>query len=148
MFLFRFTLLVYCRCHIRLRTGHSLWGVHPIASARFLAYPHTVMQTLLAANYLAPVGFSLVIQAAVLVVAVIAARRYKLNGLWILVAAIFLAVLQDVMGLVSSSLISAGHDNAMAYSAWLQYVPWVTMILVLCGWCVLAFSHKQGAKPA
>jgi divalent metal cation (Fe/Co/Zn/Cd) transporter len=106
------------------------------------------MQTLLAANYLAPVGFSLVIQAAVLVVAVIAARRYKLNGLWILVAAIFLAVLQDVMGLVSSSLISAGHDNAMAYSAWLQYVPWVTMILVLCGWCVLAFSHKQGAKPA
>jgi divalent metal cation (Fe/Co/Zn/Cd) transporter len=106
------------------------------------------MQTLLAANYLAPVGFSLVIQAAVLVVAVIAARRYKLNGLWILVAAIFLAVLQDVMGLVSSSLISAGHDNAMAYSAWLQYVPWVTMILALCGWCVLAFSHKQGAKPA
>jgi len=35
----------------------------------------------------------------------------------------------------------------MTYSAWLQYVPWVTMILVLCGWCVLAFSRKQGAKP-
>jgi divalent metal cation (Fe/Co/Zn/Cd) transporter len=106
------------------------------------------MQTLLAANYLAPVGFRLAIQAAVLVIAVIAARRYKLNGLWILVAAVFLAVFQDVMVLVSSSLISAGRENAMTYSAWLQYVPWVTMILVLCGWCVLAFSHKQGAKPA
>jgi hypothetical protein len=106
------------------------------------------MQTLLAANYLAPVGFRLAIQAAVLVVAVIAARRYKMNGLWILVSAVFLAVLQDVMGLLSSSLISSGHDNAMAYSAWLQYVPWVTMILVLCGWCVLAFSHKERAKPA
>ena len=105
------------------------------------------MQTLLATSYLAPVGFRLVIQAAVLVVAVIAARRYKLKGLWILVAAVFLAVFQDVMGLVSSSLISAGHENAMTYSAWLQYVPWMTMILVLCGWCVLAFSHKQGAKP-
>jgi divalent metal cation (Fe/Co/Zn/Cd) transporter len=98
-------------------------------------------------NYLVPVGLRLAIQAAVLVIAVIAARRYKLNGLWILVAAVFLAVFQDVMGLVSSSLISDGHESAMTYSAWLQYVPWVTMILVFCGWCVLAFSRKQGAKP-
>lgn len=89
----------------------------------------------------------MLLQAAVLVVAVIAARRYKLIGLWILVAAVFLAVFQDVRGLVSSSLISAGHGSTTAYSAWLQYVPWVT-ILVLCGWCVLAFSHKQGGKPA
>lgn len=103
---------------------------------------------MLATNYLVPVGFRLAIQAAVLVVAVIAARRYKLPGLWILVVAVFLAVFQDVMGLVSSSLISAGHENAMTYSAWLQYIPWVTMILVLCGWCVLAFSHRQGTKPA
>lgn len=105
-----------------------------------------MMHPLLAANYLTPVGFRLAIQAAVLVVAVIAARRYKLTGLWILVVAALLAVFQDVLGLVSSSLISAGHENAMTYSAWLQYVPWVTMVLVLCGWCVLAFGHKQGAK--
>jgi hypothetical protein len=102
---------------------------------------------ILATSYLGPVAFRLVIQLAVLVLAVIAARRYKLTGLWILAAAVFLAVFQDVMGLVSSSLISSGHDNAMGYSAWLQYVPWVSMILVLCGWSVLAFSHKQGAKP-
>ena len=107
-----------------------------------------ILMNILAASYLAPVGCRLAIQAAVLVVAVIAARRYKLTGLWILVAAVFLAVFQDVLGLVSSSLISAGHDNAMTYSAWLQYVPWVTMILVLCGWCVLAFSHKKGVKAA
>jgi hypothetical protein len=110
--------------------------------------PHDAVMTypLLAANFSAPAGFRLIIQAAVLVVAVIAARRYKLTGLWILVAAIFLVVFQDVMGLMSSSLIGAGHENAMTYSAWLQYVPWVTMVLVLCGWCVLAFSHKQGVK--
>ena len=101
-----------------------------------------------AISYLGPVGFRLVIQAAVLVLAVIAARRYKLTGLWILVAAIFLGVFQTVMGLVSSSLISSGHDNAMIYSAWLQYIPWVAMILVLCGWCVLAFSHQQGTKQS
>jgi hypothetical protein len=118
-----------------------------MAAARCVIYPFIIMQTL-AASYLGPVGFRLAIQAAVLVVAVIAARRYKLTGLWILVAAVFLAVFQDVMGLVASSLINAGHDSAITYSAWLQYIPWVTMILVLCGWCVLAFSHKQGAKTA
>jgi hypothetical protein len=106
------------------------------------------MQTILGTTCLAPVGFRLAIQAAVLVVAVIAARRYKLNGLWILVAAIFLAVFQDVLSLLSSSLTGAGHENTLTYSAWLQYVPWVTLILVFCGWCVLAFSRKQGAKPA
>ena len=118
-----------------------------MASARCVAYAVIIMHTL-AASYLAPAAFRLAIQAAVLVVAVIAARRYKLTGLWILVAAVFLAVFDDVMGLMSSSLISSGHDNAITNSAWLQYVPWVTMILVLCGWCVLAFSHKQGAKAA
>jgi phosphatidylglycerophosphate synthase len=99
---------------------------------------------ILAASYLEPAGFRLVFQAVVLVVAVIAARRYRLTGLWLLVAAVFLAVFQDVMGLVAVS----GNEGAMTYSAWLQYIPWATMILVLCGWCVLAFSHKQGAKPA
>jgi hypothetical protein len=132
---------------VNYRVVSGWWGVHPIAFVRVCAY-HVVIMPLETSNYLVPVGFRLTIQAAVLVVAVIAARRYKLNGLWILVAAAFLAVFQDVMGLVSSSMISAGHDNATGYLAWLQYVPWVTMILVLCGWCVLAFSHKQGAKPA
>lgn len=107
-----------------------------------------IMNFLLAADYLAPAGFRLAFQAAVLVVAVIAARRYQLTGLWILVAAIFLAVFQDIMGLVAASTISSGHDNALAGSAWLQYVPWLAMILVLCGWCVLAFSRKQGGKAA
>jgi hypothetical protein len=123
------------------------WGKHPIAPAR-LSAQNVIMHTLEATSYLVSAGFGLVIQAAVLVVAFIAARRYKLNGLWILVAAALLAVLYDVMGMVFSSLINAGHVNAMAYSGWFQYVPLVTMLVVLCGWCVLAFSHKQGAKPA
>ena len=127
--------------------GLPYGGTPPIASACCVVYLFIIMHTL-AVSYLVPVGFKLAIQAAVLVVAVIAARRYKLTGLWILVAAVCLAVFQDVMGLVSSSLVGSGHDNAITYSAWLQYVPWVAMILVLCGWCVLAFSHKQGAKPA
>src|SRR5579862_2121837 len=103
---------------------------------------------ILAVGYLVPVGFRLLIQAAILVVAVIAARRYNLKGLWILVVAAFLAVFRDLMDMMFSSLLRAGHDNAMAYSAWLQYIPFVTMLLVLCGWSVLAFSHNQGTKSA
>jgi hypothetical protein len=129
---------------IKSGMGKTPYGIRALLR---LSYHGVVMHPLEATSYLVPVGFRLVIQAAVLVVAVIAARRYKLKGLWILVAAVFLAVFQDVLGLVSSSLISAGHENAMTYSAWFQYVPWVTMILALCGWCVLAFSRKQGTKP-
>jgi len=105
------------------------------------------MNPLETTNYLVPAGFRLVIQAAVLVVAVIAARRYKLKGLWILVAAALLAALQDVMDMAFSSLFHAGHDNVMVYWVRLQYVPFVIMLITICGWCVLAFSRKQGAKP-
>jgi hypothetical protein len=127
-------------------SSKAAWGKHPIATARFSADNIVMTHSLLAASYLSPVGFRLAIQAVVLVVAVIAARRYKLTGLWILAVAVFLAVFQDIMGLVASSLIGSGHDSAMAGLAWLQYVPWATMILVLCGWCVLAFGHKQGGR--
>jgi len=44
-------------------------------------------------------------------------------------------------------LFHAGHDNVMVYWVRLQYVPFVIMLITLCGWCVLAFSRKQGAKP-
>ena len=120
---------------------------HPILSVRRSPY-HEFAMNLETSNYLVPVGLRLAVEVAVLVIAVIAARRYQLTGLWILVAAVFLAVFQDAMGLVSSSLMSAGHESAITDSAWLHYVPWMTMILVLCGWCVLAFGRKQGAKPA
>lgn len=113
-----------------------------MASEWFCDY-HGRIMNILAASYLGSVGFGLVFQLVVLVIAVIAASRYRLTGLWFLAAAIFLTVFQDVMGLMSTS----GHENAITDSAWLQYIPWATMILVLCGWSVLAFSHKQGAKP-
>ena len=85
------------------------------------------------------------IEVAILLFAVIAARRYKLKGLWLLVLAALLAVLRDGLTMGSSAWVRGGHDNAMVNSAWLQYVPLVTMVIVLLGWLVLAFSRK---KPA
>jgi hypothetical protein len=100
-----------------------------------------------AVGYLVPAGFRLVFQVAVLIVAVIAARRYKLTGLWILVGAVILAMLREALNMVFASMVHDGSDSSMAFSTWLQYAPAVTMIVVFCGWCVLAFSRKQGAKP-
>jgi hypothetical protein len=117
-----------------------------MASVRLSGYGAGVMHAIEGTTYLVPAGLRLVIQAAVLVVAVIAARRYELKGLWILVAAVFLTVLRDVLDLVFSSLSRGGNENAMTYSSWLQYFPFVTMVLVFCGWCVLAFSRKPGVK--
>jgi len=93
-----------------------------------------------------PAGFRLVLQIIVLVIAVIAARRYQLKGLWFLVAAVFLTVFQDAFGMISALTYRAGNDNATLDWSWLAYLPYVTAVLVLCGWCVLAFSKKQGTK--
>lgn len=117
-----------------------------MAAAGLSAYLVNMIHPMEAIGYLAPAGFRLVFQAAILMVAVVAARRYQLSGLWILVAAAFVAFFQDVMSLVSSASLAAGNDGSLNSFAWLQYVHLVTMALVFCGWCVLAFSHKQGAK--
>jgi hypothetical protein len=111
---------------------------YPLEFLSRSAYAGIIMHTIIV-----PAGLWLIIQAAIVAVAVIAARRYKLTGLWILAAAAFLVVFQDLMGMALSSSFRAGTENGTEFSAWLQYVPLVTMVLVLCGWCVLAFGRKQ-----
>ena len=96
-------------------------------------------------NVLLSFGFRVAVEAAILVFAVIAARRFKLKGLWLLVLAALLAVLQDGLAMGSSAWFHGGHDDAKVYSAWLQYAPLVTMVIVLLGWLVLAFSRRASA---
>lgn len=118
-----------------------------MADTRLTVYLVTVMNAFEATIYVVPAGFRLVLQIVILVVAVIAARRYQLKGLWILVAAALLAVLQDALGMLSAATYRAGNENAAVDWSWLGYIPFVITVLVLWGWCVLAFSHKQGSKP-
>ena len=103
-----------------------------------------VMQTS-SSNILLSFGFRVAIEAAILVFAVIAARRYKLKGLWLLVLATLLAVLRDGLTMGFSAWFHGGHDDATVYSTWLQYFPFVTMVIVLLGWFVLAFSRRVPA---
>jgi len=51
-----------------------------------------------------------------------------------------------MLGMVSTSMYRVGNDNAMADWSWLACLPFVITVLILWGWCVLAFSHKQGSK--
>ena len=117
-----------------------------MAGTGLTVYPVNVMNAFEGLIYVVPAGLRLVLQIIILVVAVMAARRYQLKGLWILVAAVFLADLQDMLGMVSTSMYRVGNDNAMADWSWLACLPFVITVLILWGWCVLAFSHKQGSK--
>ena len=82
-----------------------------MACTRWPGYRAVVTQLMETTNYLGSAGVRLVIQAALLVVAVIAARRYKLTGLWILVAAMLLTVFRDVMELVNAIYGYIDHHN-------------------------------------
>ena len=88
----------------------------------------------------------LFILIAVAVFAAIAAWRHKLKGLWILAAATLLTTLHDILSAVLDSMAHAGHD-VMVYQVGLTYIPFLTVLVVLCGWCVLAFCRKKGATP-
>jgi hypothetical protein len=87
-----------------------------------------------------------VVCLAILVVSIIAARRHRLTGLWILVLAAFLAATHSVLYIAFSSLLHSGHDNIMVYWVGLQFVPLFIAAVALCGFFVLAFSAQRGEK--
>jgi hypothetical protein len=96
-------------------------------------------------SFLVFAGFRLVIQLAIIVFAVVAARRHKLKGLWILVGAAVLTAFHVVANIVISSPFQiVDHQNAMRYYGVLGYVYYAIMFIALCGWCVLAFTHRKG----
>ena len=89
----------------------------------------------------------LLVQVVTLIVAVIAARRHAIKGLWILVLSLLLAVLLNITDLVLFLMIRAGHNAGMSYLDALGHAPLVIMIVALCGWCFLAFCRRKGGKP-
>jgi hypothetical protein len=90
--------------------------------------------------------FGPLVQLAILVIAIVAARRHRLAGLWLLAAAAAVMTLHSIANLVLSSLI-ASNDRVMTFWIALQYVPFFAALVALCGWCVLAFSRARGEKP-
>jgi hypothetical protein len=99
-------------------------------------------------NILLSFGFRLAVEVAILLLAIIAARRNRLKGLWILVLAALLTVIHDALTMGSFTWSRSGHDDTMGATAWLQHIPLVTMVIVLFGWLVLAFSSRKGVKTS
>jgi hypothetical protein len=99
-------------------------------------------------SFLVFAGLRLVIQLAIVVFAVVAARRHKLSGLWILVGAAILSALHATANVIISSPFQiVDHENAMRYYTLLGYVYYSAMFIALGGWCVLAFAHEEEKKP-
>lgn len=97
-------------------------------------------------SYLVPrLGFF--VQLGILIVAVIAARRHRLGGLWLLAGAAAGLALRDIANAVLSPSFIANNEKVMVYWISLQYFPFLAAVTALCGWWVLAFSRKRRESP-
>jgi cobalamin synthase len=90
--------------------------------------------------------FEPIVYVAIFLLAIIAARRLKLIGLWLLVLAALLTALQSILSIVLSSLLQSGHDNVKAFQERLQHVPFVIALIALFGFCALALGSKPEGK--
>jgi hypothetical protein len=90
--------------------------------------------------------FGLLVQLAILVIAILAARRHRLAGLWLLAAATAVLTLHSIANLVLSPSLIANNDRIMTFWISLQYVPFFAALVALCGRCILAFSRRR-EKP-
>jgi len=96
-------------------------------------------------SFLVVEGLRLLIQIAIVVVAIIAARRHKLPGLWILAGAALATAIHVIANIaISSPFGFVEHDEMMKYFQMLGYLYYSIMFIALCGWCALAFSRRKG----
>lgn len=86
---------------------------------------------------------SVFIQVGIMLFAIIACRRCKLNGVRILAAAAVISALHDILHVVLQKLTHQGNESLMPYWVALQYLPFVAMGVALSGWCVLVFNRKH-----
>jgi hypothetical protein len=87
------------------------------------------------------------VQIAILAVAIVAARRHRLGGLWLLAAAAAALALRDIANAALSPSFIASNEKVMVYWIALQYVPFFAAVIALFGWCALAFSRKRCQNP-
>ena len=83
----------------------------------------------------------LIIYFGIVVFALLAARRHKLTGLWILAGASIIGFIQNVINVMLSSPFR--HESIIKYADLLACLSYITMVAVLIGWCALAFSTKK-----
>ena len=99
-------------------------------------------------SFLLFAGLRFLVQLGIIVFAIIAARRHKLTGLWILVAAAVLTAFHVLANAVISAPFQIVlHDNVMGYLNALGYVYYAIMLIALGGWYCLAFNRRKPAVP-
>ena len=93
--------------------------------------------------YLMTAGLQPAIQLAILAFGIIAARRHKLPGLWVLVGAMMLTMLLTIANIVIHII---QPDRMRGYFELLGCFSYAIMIISLCGWGLLAFSRRKGSR--
>ena len=94
-------------------------------------------------SFLLVEGLRLFLALAIVIFAIIAARKHKLGGLWVLVAATIMAALNDLARvLISSPIAVVHHDDALSYLKLLGPIYFLITLATFIGWCALAFCKK------
>ena len=90
-------------------------------------------------------GLTLLMQVGIVVFAFLAARRYKLKGLWFLATGTIIGLVQGAMFfLISSPFNLVEHDIATKYMHFGSgYLSFAMMIIELIGWSILAFRRDK-----
>jgi 4-amino-4-deoxy-L-arabinose transferase-like glycosyltransferase len=82
-----------------------------------------------------------VVQLIVLVIAIIAARRHALKGLWILVFSLLISFVSGVMDLVFIYFLNNIGPNVLLDDV-LICAPIAAVLISFLGWFILAFGQK------
>ncbi len=86
-------------------------------------------------------GIRVVLYLSIVLLAIIAARRYKLSGLWILAVA---ALVEFVQVVFNSLLASPWRpENFMNYVGIVGNLSYAAAFIAFVGWCMMAFGSKK-----
>jgi hypothetical protein len=81
-------------------------------------------------------------QLVIAVLAVVAARRHKLRGMWLIAAAAILSFLLKVALALVVSLIASKADSGRIFAPVNFYVQLLALVVAIVGWTMLAFCQR------
>ena len=88
------------------------------------------------------------IQLGMLVFCIMAARRHRLRGLWVLAAATILSIMSSVVQLVISQDVLMQHPGAFYFLMLSGIGYYAAMVAALVGWGLLALSRETAGRSS
>lgn len=80
-------------------------------------------------------------QLVIAVLTIVAARRHRLRGMWLVSAAAILSFLLKVILALVVKLIASKADSGRIFAPVNFYVQLLTLVVAIIGWTILAFCQ-------